>query len=327
MSRVTSLTSMPEKQLNRWIKRIGLLLIVGIVAFVAFYAVDRFRASPAPIVDQQLAALEEAIRADPADTTSRGQLADLYFAKGRFEEAIAQYTVLIDANKEVYLASLGRARAYEKTSQYEPAIKDYEKVVEIGLTGEMANVDPSLAAAYYGLGTIALAQDKPADAIEPLKKSLAIQRTDGDALYALARAYLATDQAQLAIDPLKLAVALVPIGWPEPYTALEQAYTKTGDLDRAAWAAAMGAFADGDHATAETRLLAIADGPLALEASVGLGLVNESKGDTAAAAEWYRKALAIDPENQSAKLGLSRVSMPSSPAASPVASPSTQGSN
>ena len=82
MSRVTSLTSMPEAQLNRWIKRIGLLLIVGIVAFVAFYAVDRFRASPAPIVDQQLVALEEAVRADPADTTSRGKLADTVLRQG-----------------------------------------------------------------------------------------------------------------------------------------------------------------------------------------------------------------------------------------------------
>ena len=192
----------------------------------------------------------------------------------------------------------------------------------------MANVDPSLAAAYYGLGTIALAQDRPTEAIEPLKKSLAIQRTDGDALYALATAYLATDQAQLAIEPLTLAVALVPVGWAEPYTALETAYTKTGDPDRAAWAAAMAAFATGDHATAESRLLAIAEGDLALEASVGLGLVNESKGDTAAAADWYRKALAIDPENASARLGLARVTAPAaSPVASPAASPSAEGSN
>ena len=83
MSRVTSLTSMPEAQLNRWIKRIGLLLIVGIVAFVAFYAVDRFRAPTAPIIDREMAAMEEAVRADPADIASRGRLADLYLAAKR----------------------------------------------------------------------------------------------------------------------------------------------------------------------------------------------------------------------------------------------------
>ena len=55
-------------------------------------------------MDQKLAALEEAVRAEPADARIRGQLADLYFAKGRFEDAIAQYTALIDAKKDVDLA-------------------------------------------------------------------------------------------------------------------------------------------------------------------------------------------------------------------------------
>ena len=328
MSRVTSLTSMPEKQLNRWIKRLALLLIIGIVAFVAFYAVDRFRASPAPIVDRELAVLEELVRADPADAVARGQLADLYYAKARFEDAVAQYTMLIDAGKQVELASLGRGKSYQKLEQYEQAIPDFQKVIEIGLTGEMAGVDPILAAGYYGLGTTFLAQDKPKDAIEPLSKALAIQRTDGDVLYALATAFIDSDRPKDAIEPLNLAVALVPTGWPEPYLALETVYTKLGDTDHAEWAGAMAAFAGGDTATAEQRLLAITDGPLALEATVGLGVMKELAGDTAAAAEWYRKALAIDPENTTAKLGLGRVTLPSpAPAASsaptPASSPST----
>ena len=186
MFRVTSLTEMPEAQLNRWIKRIGLLLFVGIVAFVAFYAVDRFRASPAPIVDQELAKLEELVRADPADAVSRGQLADLYYAKARFTDAITQYTLLIDAGKEVELASLGRGKAYQKTEQYDLAIPDFNKVVEIGLTGEMAGSDPILAAGYYGLGSTYTAQHKPKDAIEPLAKSVSLLRYDADFLYSLA---------------------------------------------------------------------------------------------------------------------------------------------
>lgn len=325
MSRVTSLTSMPEAQLNRLIKRLALLLLIGIVAFFAFYAVDRFRAPTAALVDRELATLEEAVRTDPADAMARGQLADLYYAKQRFEEAIVQYTALIDANKEVQLASLGRARSYERTAQYDLAIPDYEKVVEIALTGEMAGVDPMLAAAYYGLGTVALAQDRPKDAIDQLTKALAIQRADADILYAISTAYLQTDQPDLAIERLTLAITLIPTRWPEPYLALEQAYTAKGETERAEWAGAMAAFAMGDVEAAETRLLAIADGKVALEASVGLGLIKESAGDTAAAAEWYRKALAIDPENMSARLGLSRVALPTASGA-PAASPSGSGS-
>ena len=328
MFRVTSLTDMPEAQLNRWIKRIGLLLLVGIVAFVAFYAVARFRASPAAIVDQETAKLEELVRADPADAVSRGQLADLYYAKSRFTDAITQYALLIDAGKEVELASLGRGKSYQKTQQYDLAIPDFRKVIEIGLTSEMAASDPILAAGYYGLGTTFLAQSKPKDAIEPLSKALAIQHTDADVLYALATAYMDAKQPADAIKPLTLAVALVPNGWAEPYAMLETAYTSTGDTARAEWAGAMAAFATGDATTAKQRLEKIATGEAALEACVGLGVINEATGDTGAAAGWYRKALAIDAGNMSAQLGLGRVAMPAtSPATSPAALPSTNGSN
>jgi len=307
---------MPEAQLNRWIRRIGLVLVLGIVAFVAFYAVDRIRISPAPIVDQETATLEDLVRKDPADAVARGQLADLYSSKGRYEEAIAQYSLLIDAGKEVELASLGRAKAYQATKKLDLAMTDYTKVVEIAAAGEMADNDPILAAGYYGVGSTLMDQGKPKDAIAPLGKALAIQRTDADVLFALGSAYLQADQPKDALQPLTLAVTLVPNDWPEPYRALEQAYTKTGDASHAEWAGAMAAFAGGDAATATTRLQKLVDGDLALQATVGLGVISESTGDTAAAADWYRKALAIDPNDMTARLGLGRVSMP---AASPSA--------
>lgn len=315
MFRVTSLTEMPEAQLNRLIRRIGLLFFVGLVAFVAFYAIDRIRFSPAPIVDQELAAAEEAVRVDPANVIARGQLADLYFVKSRFQDAIAQYTLLIDAGKEVELASLGRGKALQELGQHEQAIPDFEKVIEIALTGEMATVDPVLASGYYGVGTSYMALGRPADAVEQFEKALAIQKTDADVLFALGTAHLEAGQAEEAVDRLTTAVAMVPSGWADPYLALEKAYTALDDAAHAEWAGAMAAFAAGDSPTAVTRLTAIADGELALEASVGLGVIHEATGDTGAAAEWYGKALAIDPNDITAKLGLGRVSMP---AASPA---------
>lgn len=330
MLRVTSLAEMPDKQLNRLIRRIALLFVVLLIAFVGFYALDRYRPAAPPIADRELAALEDAVRADPSDVASRGRLADLYFAKERFDDAITQYTVLIDAGKEVELASLGRARAYQQTGQYAAATTDFQKVVSIAVEGEMANVDPNLASAYYGLGTVALAQGHAADAIDPLKKALAIQRTDADALNALAEAYLQTDQPKLAIEPLTLAVTLVPVDWAQPYRNLETAYGRTGDGDMAAWAGAMAAFADGDVDTAEARLLTLVDGSQGVRATVGLGLIAEKAGDTAAAADWYRKALALDPEDRAAGLGLSRVSVPSTGATAAPTAPApspAEGSN
>ena len=48
MFRVTSPTKMDDRQLSRWIKRTLLLLVVGTIAFVAFYALDRWRPATTP---------------------------------------------------------------------------------------------------------------------------------------------------------------------------------------------------------------------------------------------------------------------------------------
>src|SRR5512143_704589 len=100
MSRVTSLTSMSDRQLDRWIKRIGLIIAVGAIAFVGFYVFDRWRPPSAPIVDREVAALEAAVQADPADIASRGRLADLYVTKERYPEAIAQYQAILETGKQ-----------------------------------------------------------------------------------------------------------------------------------------------------------------------------------------------------------------------------------
>ena len=322
MSRVTSLTSMPEKELNRWIKRIALLFVVLLVAFVAMYAIDRFRAPQPAMIDKTLTALEDAVRANPADTVSRGRLADLYYAKKRFTDAITQYTALIEAKSDVELASLGRGKSYMQLQQYDQAKQDLQVVVQIARTGEMANVDPNLEAAYYNLGLIETAKGNPAGAIDFYSAALKITRTDADALNALGEAFIANNQADKALEPLRKAIALVPAGWAAPYQTLAQAYTKLGKADLAAWANAMATFESGDHSGAEAQLLKLVEGDAKVEAMVGLGVIYEQKGDSASAASWYAKVLAVDPSNVIAQMGLKRTSL-----TVPTAAPSPAASN
>ena len=334
MFRVTSLTNMSEAQLNRLIKRFALLFLVVFVVFAGVYAIDRFRAKPAPIVDQRVTTLEEAVRKDPSDVKSRGELADLYFAEKRFDDAITQYTALIDAKKDVELAALGRGNAYRELQKYDLATADYQTVVSIGLTGEMANVDSSLEAAYYGLGVIDLAQSKPAAAVTQLLNATGINRTDADALNELGIAYTQNNQPDKAVVALGQAVSLVPVSWAEPYQNLAAAYTKLGKPELAAYASAMAMLESGDPTGAEAELKKLVTGPAAAEATVGLGILFEEKGDSASAAQWYAKSLAIDPSNESAQLGIKRVSggdanaspLVSPSAASPSGSPAASAS-
>jgi len=307
MFRVTSLTRMDDKQLNRWIRRVLLLLVVGTITFVAFYALDRWRPATTPIVDQRLAALEQTVRAKPDDIASRGQLADTYVAKARFDDALVQYNAILATGKADELAKYGRAGAYLGLGNLDDAAKDYQAVVDIAKGGEMANVDPLLEASYYSLGSIAMKQARPADAIPFLEKALAIKRSDADALYLIGTAYVATGETDKAETALRAAVAFVPIGWSEPYTALAGGFTKAGKTAMAEWAGAMADLADGKPDLAEPRLLAIVDGDATVDAAIGLGLLYETKGHTGSAAEWYGKALAKSPDNAAARLGMSRV--------------------
>lgn len=327
MFRVTSLAEMPDKQLNRWIKRLALLLVVGIVAFAAFYAVDRFRAPTASIVNREMAAMEEAVRTDPSDIASRGRLADLYLAAGRYDDSIAQYTEIIRTGKQDEAAYVSRGLAYQEKGDLDAAGADFAKVVELAKGAEMANVDPMLQTAYYGLGAIALKQDRAQEAVTQLLKALAIKRSDADSMNLLGAAYVKAGTPEKAIEPLRQAILFVPIGWAEPYQTLADAYTATAEPEEAEWAAAMAAGQSGDPAEAVTRLEKLADGKAALDARIGLGLLTETSGDTAAAADWYRKALELDAKSQAAQLGLSRVSDGTQGHPEIAPSPSAEGSN
>jgi tetratricopeptide (TPR) repeat protein len=322
MFRVTSLTSMSDRQLNRWIKRIAAILVIGTIAFVGFYVFDRWRPPSAPIVDREVASLEAAVQADPSDIASRGRLADLYVTKGRYQEAVTQYQAILATGQSLELAHYGLGTAYQGLGDLDGAAKEFQAVVDIAKDGEMANVDPMLNSAYYALGEIALAQDRPADAVTALEAAVSIKRSDADALYLLGTAYVAVGKPDEAIGVIKQAIAFVPLGWSEPYVALGTAYAAKGDAAHETWAAAMAALSDGDGDTAMAKLQTITDGPAALDAAIGLGLAYERAGDGPTAAEWYRKALVIDPEDGAAKLGLTRVSPPaSSTPAAPATTP------
>ena len=307
MQLTSVLRDLNDQQLNRAIRRLAILLVVTAIAFIAFYTFDRWRAPSAPIIDQRVAALEQSVRDNPNDIATRGQLADTYVQQGRFEDAIVQYDLIIATGSERELAHFGRAAAYMGVGRLDDAAADYLVVVEIAKGGEMANVDPTLESAYYNLGLISLQQSKATEAVTYLESALRIKRSDADALYLIGQAYTQTGNLERAELALRRAIAFVPIGWPEPYTALATMFTTASRPAMAEWASAMADVAAGKPDLAEPRLLAIAEGDAALDVAIGLGLLYETKGDNTASATWYAKALTIDPINDAAKLGIGRV--------------------
>ncbi len=217
-------------------------------------------------------------------------------------------------------ALLGRGSAEIALDRLDAAAADFQKIVDAAKGGEMAEADPQLESAYFSLGVVALKQDRAEDAVVQLTNAIKIKRTDADALNLLGTALLKAGDPQRAVAATRQAIALVPVGWCEPYAQLEASYTALADGDGAAYAGGMLALCQERPDDAKAKLAALTTGSYAVDALVGLGLVAETQNDTAAAQDAYTKALAVDPTNFGAVTGLGRVG--GAPSDSPGVAPS-----
>jgi tetratricopeptide (TPR) repeat protein len=269
-------------------------------------------------VERDIAVAEEAVTRDPTLLTARLALAQAYARNARFDDAIEQYDEILRVAPDAGSGLLGRGSARIALEQLDAAAADFGRIVELAERGEMAQVDPQLEAAYYGLGVIALRQERPQDAVQHLANAVEIKRTDADALHLLGTALLQVGEPQRAVTATRHAIALVPVGWCEPYAQLGSAYTALADTAGSAYAAGMVAMCEGRAGEARAALGALTAGPYAVDALVGLGLVAETESDMAAARDAYARALEKDPDNFAATTGLARAG--GEPATSPAPS-------
>src|SRR3990170_751708 len=176
--------------LNHLIFWAGTLLVVSIVAFAAYYYLDQRGSGPSnqEVLQIQLSQYEQVVRDDPDNITNRLALADAYYSLERYDDAIAQYEAALVINDESTLGYVGLGRAKLGAGDLAGASESFQKVIdqskEADISGELVQ------SAYYYLGSVALEQQKPEEAIKHLKQATTIERSDSDAWYLLGTAYL-----------------------------------------------------------------------------------------------------------------------------------------
>jgi len=317
--------TLSDRSMNRLIVGSILVLVIGILMVSAIYYLDRHVDASTPMVERQIATLEEAVRTTPNLVSVRLQLAGAYLAAQRYDDAVASFTEVLRVQKDNKDALIGLGDTLVLTGDVAGASTQYQAVVDLSKDGEFAATDSQLQRAYYELGSIALQQQRPADALPHLLAALRINHGDADTLNLLGSAFVQTGKAKEAVEALRAAVQYVPVGWCDPYSTLAQAYSALGRAAEAEWAGAMVAFCTKQPDEANQRLTALLNSEAATDAQLGLAFVAESKGDRSAAADWFGKVLVTDPSNFLAQNGLTRVGVadasqphPSIPAASPV---------
>jgi len=314
------LTAPSDRTTKRLIIASVLILAIGIPLTGVLYLLDQYHPAGPSLIDRDIAVAEEAVTKNPNLLIARLTLAGEYVRAGRLDDAVTQYDEILKAQPDARAALLGRGGVLISLDRLDAAASDFQTVVDAAKDGEMANVDPELESAHFGLGVIALKQGRSEDAVTELASAVQIKRTDADALNMLGTALLQAGEPERAVTATRQAIALVPVGWCEPYAQLETAYTSLGDAAGAGYAAGMNAFCEGRRDEARAKLGAATTSDHAIDALIGLGLVAEVENDQAAAVDAYGKVLAMDPKNFAANTGMGRIG--GVPSGEPPAQPS-----
>ncbi|MBI1759765.1 MAG: tetratricopeptide repeat protein [Actinobacteria bacterium] len=303
-----------DRATTRLVRLEILVLALGIPLFGAFYLVDQHVDAGPSLVQRQVQAAERRVRTAPNSIQARLQLALAYRQDSRLDDALRQYDEILRAEGSHRAALLGRGGVLMAKGDLDSAAAAFRTITGAASTGEFAGADPQLAEAHYFLGSIALTQGKVKAALAELQAALKIDQTDADAWYLLGLARLKDGAAERAVPAFRRALLFVPTGWCEPYSQLAVAYSTLRQAPQAEYAASMVDFCQKRPAEAKRRLQALAAGPVAVDAMLGLGMIAESSSERAEAVGWYRRVLAADAANIGARSALSRLGVRPTPA-------------
>jgi tetratricopeptide (TPR) repeat protein len=297
---------MSEKTLDRLIHLGIRAVVVGVVAVVAIYFIDRSNSSPT-LIERQLSAAEDAVRSDPSNVGLRLSLAEIDRAAEKSDSALEQYDEVLKAEPHQSTALLGQGEVLAASGDLDHSAQIFRELIGKTNGKQFSAVNPQLEAAYYGLGSDLLRQHKAKQAMAAADRAVAIEAGDADAWYLLGAAAVKAQRYQKAVKALREAVLFIPTGWCEPYERLSEAYGALHRKPDAHYASAMVALCEKKPAAATQQLKKLTKGPAAAEAMLGLGMAAEAQSQRASAKHWYREVLAADPNNFNAHAGLSRL--------------------
>lgn len=104
----------------------------------------------------------------------------VFHEKGQYDKAIAQYTKAIELNADNAMAYYNRGLAYLNKGQYDKAVSDYNKVIEL---------NPKDSEARYNRGLAYLSKGWHKAAVSDYDKALEINPSYADAYYSRGVAY------------------------------------------------------------------------------------------------------------------------------------------
>ena len=228
--------------------------------------------------DGELTAWGEVLALAPADAQAHDRIANLLEAAGRKAEAAAHVKALAEGEPDKVKPWKRYARALEELGQGAEAFQVWRRVLDL---------DPADRNAHDRLADLLLEQGLRARALEHLRL-LAQSSDDRTSWRRLARLLTESDMTAEATQAWRRVLAIAP--------AELEAHTALAELLKD----------DPDQALAHLRAITEAT-PKKADGWRGLGRALAMKGDTAAAAEAWRRVLKLDDEDVEAHAALAEL--------------------
>jgi tetratricopeptide (TPR) repeat protein len=146
-----------------------------------------------------------------------------YEEKGQYDEAISNYTKALEINPRDAEAYYNRGVVYNRKGQYDEAISDFTKALEINARD---------ADAYYNRGIVHNRKSQYNEAISDFSKALEINPRYADAYYNRGIAYNKKGQYDQAISDYNKALEINP-RFAEAYKSRGSTYDDKGQYDEA----------------------------------------------------------------------------------------------
>jgi tetratricopeptide (TPR) repeat protein len=175
------------------------------------------------LYDDAIAHFQGASRANPDSDDVKFDLADAYFRKGLYRDALeaAQLVSAAGQQDDAFLALLGDIRGH---------LGDAAKAAEIFRDAIQRNPDNDQY--YLSLSLVQLRQNDLAGAKETLQKGLARIPSSGKIQWGLGLVSVLEGNTPQAAERLERAVELLP-EWAGSYSTLGVFYYQTGQIDKA----------------------------------------------------------------------------------------------
>jgi len=234
--------------------------------------------------------LRQALDLNPRLVEVRFYLARLYLDLGRAARAREELDTALEQTPghPEFLALLGEAERQSKNPR---------RAIEV--TRQALQADSTFGPARYYLGLALLDAGQRDDGIKELEQIVRAGAPMPDAYLALGSAYVDAGRETEAIDTLSRGLRVDPAR-PELHIALARAYRAKGLLEKA----------DAQLTLARPKRTSLADSSdypyqqVELDFHLERGMVKLGRGQRAAAAEAFKKVLALEPTHEAATRGL-----------------------